>query len=101
MATETNPPTARKVTVTLPASLLRRLDEIIPSRRRSDFIARAIEDQLAIVEQAAAVEESAGAWRDKEYPDMTTGADIERWLIELRGSTDERLAKLSSGAGAE
>lgn len=94
MATETKPPTGRKVTVTLPVSLLNRLDDLVPSRRRSAFIARAIEEQLAVVEQAVAIEESAGAWRDEDYPDMITNADIDRWLAELRGPTDERLVRL-------
>jgi Arc/MetJ-type ribon-helix-helix transcriptional regulator len=94
MATETDRTSMRKVTVTLPASLLTRLDERVPSRRRSAFIARAIQEQLAILEQAAAIEESAGAWRDEDYPEMATDEDIDRWLIELRGATDERLAQL-------
>lgn len=94
MAMETNRSSVRKVTVTLPVSLLNRLDEIVPSRRRSAFITRAIEEQLAILEQAAAIEESAGAWRDEDYPNMITNADIDRWLAELRGPTDERLARL-------
>jgi len=91
---ETNRSSVRKVTVTLPVSLLNRLDEIVPSRRRSAFITRAIEEQLAILEQAAAIEESAGAWRDEDYPDMATGENIDHWLAGLRGSTDERLARL-------
>ncbi len=98
MAIETNRSSVRKVTVTLPASLLTRLDETVPSRRRSAFIARAVEEQLAILEQAIAIEESAGAWRDEDYPDMATDEDIDRWLAELRGSTDERLAGLFATA---
>jgi len=102
MVTNTNQPPARKVTVKLPVSLLRRLDEIVPSRRRSAFITRAIEEQLAILEQAVALEESAATWRDEDYPQMATAADIDRWLADLRGSTDERLARLfSQTEGAE
>lgn len=98
MATETNRPT-RKVTVTLPISLLARLDGIVPSRLRSAFIARAIEEQLALVEQAVALEESAGAWRDEDYPDMATEGAIDRWLAELRGPADDRLYELSADPG--
>jgi hypothetical protein len=89
MATETNQP-VRKVAVTLPVSLLARLDDKVPSRRRSAFIARAIEEQLAIVEQAGAIKESAGVWRDKDYSDMATEEEMDRWLAELRGPADER-----------
>jgi hypothetical protein len=76
----------RKVTVSLPASLLDGLDDKVSPRRRSAFIARAIEAQLAIEEQAAAIEASAGAWRDEDYADMVSEAATDRWLTKLRRS---------------
>lgn len=84
MATETKSST-RKVTVSLPQSLVDRLDDRVPARQRSAFIARAIEEQLAIEEQAAALDAAAGAWRDEGYPDLATEGAIDRWLAELRG----------------
>jgi Arc/MetJ-type ribon-helix-helix transcriptional regulator len=95
MATEADP-LVRKVTVTLPQSLLAQLDQEVPRRQRSAFIARAIAQQLAILEQAAALEESAGAWQDQEYPDMATEEDMDRWLAGLRGSAEERAAQWST-----
>ena len=76
----------RKITVTLPTAMLARLDERIPARSRSRFIIEAIEDRLAIEEQLAALDETAGAWLDKNHPDMKTDADIDRWLANLRAS---------------
>ena len=64
MPTKTESPT-RKVTVTLPATLVAQLDDCIPSRQRSAFIAYAIREQLAIVEQADALEASAGTCRER------------------------------------
>ena len=96
MSTEEGRPSTRKVTVTLPRSLLTRLDESVPSRRRSDFIARAIEEQLSIVEQATAIAESAGAWGDRDYADMSTDANIDQWLAELRGPANTRTASETS-----
>jgi Arc/MetJ-type ribon-helix-helix transcriptional regulator len=86
MSTESN---GRKITVTLPSTLIARLDGQVPPRQRSDFIARAIEAQLALLEQAAAIEEAAGAWPDEAYPDMRTDQDIDRWLAEVRGPAPE------------
>ena len=93
MTVKTDRSSVRKVTVTLPVSLLNRLDKVLPSRRQSAFISQAVEEQLAILEQAAAIEESAGAWRDADYADMTTDDDIDRWLAELRGPADKHLAQ--------
>ncbi|MEZ4629768.1 MAG: hypothetical protein R2880_03465 [Deinococcales bacterium] len=48
----------QKVTVTLPKSLLQRLNKTIPSRKRSLFITTAIEKHLARMEQIKTLEES-------------------------------------------
>ena len=91
----------RKVTVSLPVSLLDRLDDKVSPRQRSDFIARAIESQLAIDEQAAALDEAAGAWRDEDYPDLDTEIAMDRWLAELRGPAyrpDDDTAAPTSGS---
>ncbi len=86
MSNQSNIAVQRKVTVTLPDDLLVRLDERIPPRQRSSFIAEAIETQLALAEQQAALEEAAGAWRDEHHPDMVNDTDIDAWLITLRQS---------------
>jgi hypothetical protein len=77
---------SRKITITLPQGLLRRLDEAVPPRQRSRFIAEAVAEHLELVEQLEALSESAGAWTDGQYPDMKTGADIDRWIGILRRS---------------
>lgn len=81
-----NPPaaSARKITVTLSEDLLDRLDTRIPARQRSRFIAAAIESQLTIAEQLAALDETAGAWSDENHPEMLTDAGIDSWLSGLR-----------------
>jgi hypothetical protein len=76
----------RKVTLTLPQSLLARLDAAVPGRKRSRFISEAIEERLAIAEQLAALEETAGAWSDEHHPDMRDDADIDQWLANLRAA---------------
>lgn len=76
----------RKITITLPAALIARLNERVPARGRSRFIFEAIEERLAIEEQLAALDETAGAWTDENHPDMKTGQDIDRWLENLQAS---------------
>lgn len=74
----------QKITVTLPVPLLKRLDTITPSRQRSSFIAKAIQEQIALFEQMQAVDEAAGAWRDEDYPELSDDDAIDAWLLELR-----------------
>ena len=52
----------QKVTVTLLKELLERLNETVPSRKRSVFISEAIAEHLDLIEQIAALEETAGSW---------------------------------------
>lgn len=84
MAIFTSKETTKKITVTLPEKLIDRLDEFIPPRQRSSFIAEAISTQLAIAEQLEALEESAGVWGDASYPEMATENDIDQWLVNFR-----------------
>jgi predicted transcriptional regulator len=75
---------SQKITVSLPEELVNRMNEIIPTRQRSRFIAEALEERLALVEQAIAIEEGAGIWKDEDYPHLATDDDIEQWIRELR-----------------
>ena len=86
MAIDSTLSNVRKVTVTLPQTLIERLDKVVPKRQRSRFITEAVQEQLAILEQVAALDETAGAWTDAAYPEMRTEADIDHWLAQLRGS---------------
>jgi hypothetical protein len=81
----------QKITISLPMELLDRLDATIPARQRSHFIVQAIEDRLAIEEQAAALAESAGAWSDEHHPDLDSPEAVARWVRELRQSWDRPL----------
>ena len=84
MSTNPSAVQAQKITVTLPRELIERLNDRVPSRQRSDFIANAIESQLAIEEQLAAVEETAGIWTEEKHPELKTEEDIDVWLRNLR-----------------
>lgn len=84
----------QKMTVVFPKSVLERLRERVPARRRSAFIVEAVVEKLALQEQLAAIEESAGTWSDQEHPELATDQDIDRWLTELRASWDYHLLQL-------
>ena len=86
MAVKTTHSDTQKVTITLPKTVLQRLNELIPARQRSRYISEALEKRLALEEQMLALDESAGAWSDENHPDMQDGAAIDRWLETLRNS---------------
>lgn len=77
---------SQKITVTIPKSLLEQLNSLIPSRQRSSFITKAIQEQIAVLEQLEAVEESAGVWSDETYPELIDNEAIDEWLAQLRAT---------------
>ncbi|MCL4871265.1 MAG: hypothetical protein KJ063_20075 [Anaerolineae bacterium] len=74
----------QRITVALPKTLLTQLDAIVPARERSQFITRAIEEQLAILSQVEVVDETAGIWKDEDYPYLRDEAAMNEWLSQLR-----------------
>lgn len=75
-----------EITITLPVTLLAKVEEHVPTHQRSAFIQKAIEELLAIEEQTQALAETAGAWAGEAYADLDSTEAVESWISELRGS---------------
>jgi hypothetical protein len=71
-----------RINVILPGRLLTELDEIVPARKRSRFIAQALARELERVRALAAIDASAGAWSDEDHPELADGPAIDRWIAE-------------------
>ncbi len=77
---------SQKITITLPPIIVKRLNDLVPARQRSHFIAEVLEDRLALAEQMLALEESAGVWTDEAHPELPDNDAIDQWLAALRQS---------------
>lgn len=84
MAIQVSDTSKQKITVTIPATLLNRLDERISKRQRSEFIVQAIEARLALDEQVAVLDETAGTWTDENHPELLDGEAVEQWVSNMR-----------------
>lgn len=73
-----------RINVLLPAAVARDLREFVPPRKRARFVAEAVERELRRLRLQIALEESAGAWRDEDHPDLADGPAIDRWIAEGR-----------------
>lgn len=73
-----------RINVLLPAAVARDLRELVPPRKRARFVAEAVERELRRLRLQIALEESAGAWRDEDHPDLADGPAIDRWIAEGR-----------------
>ncbi len=79
-----------ELTITLPAALLTKLNEYIPTRQRNLFVQKAIEELLALEEQTAALAETAGAWSGAAYADLDSPTAVEGWLKSFRAGWQSR-----------
>ena len=64
----------------LPKDLVEDLRRHVPARERTRFVAQVLARELRRLKLKAAIEASAGAWRDEDHPDLATPADIDRWI---------------------
>jgi CRP-like cAMP-binding protein len=65
-------------------SLMDDLRRAIPARERTRFVEQVLARELRRLRLREAIENSYGAWKDEDHPDMLTGEDIDRWIEEQR-----------------
>ena len=76
----------KRINVTFPVSLLENLREVVPPRKRNEFITEATEKELRRVRLTGALEElrREPAWSDEDHPDLMTVDDVNRYVRRLR-----------------
>jgi Arc/MetJ-type ribon-helix-helix transcriptional regulator len=82
---------ARRTHIILPEPLVSEIDRLVGKRGRSEFLALAAQKELRRLQQIRALENVAGAWKDKDHPELKMGA--ARWVKELRKESDRQLHK--------
>ena len=73
-----------KTQIVLPDDLGHALKAAVPVRKRSQFIAQAVEARLRAVKFQQALRAAAGSWTDQHHPDLKTQGDINRYLARFR-----------------
>lgn len=77
--------------ITLPEEVRADLDRLVEKRNRSRFIAEAVRKALLIARQKEALLQAAGAWKDKDHPELKAGAAA--WTKNLRRESEARFKK--------
>jgi metal-responsive CopG/Arc/MetJ family transcriptional regulator len=81
----------------LPREILEEVDKIAGKRKRSLFIAEATQEKLERERFLKVLEETRGAWTDKNHPELKTAKDVERYVDEKRGSYSKRVRGIVNG----
>ena len=67
---------------------------MVGKRGRSAFLTEAAEKELMRLRQIKALEGAAGAWKDKDHPELRQGA--AKWVKKLRSEYDRRFEKIAA-----
>lgn len=80
-----------RTTFVLPAEIAENLKKFIPDRKRSEFVAEAINQHLHRMVYQQGLELSFGKWKDEDYPHLCTQEDVERYICEMRSDESWRI----------
>jgi metal-responsive CopG/Arc/MetJ family transcriptional regulator len=81
----------RRTHIIIPEPLISEIDRLVGKRGRSEFLVQAAGKELRRLQQIRALEGVAGAWKDKDHPELKLGA--ARWVKELRKESQRHLHK--------
>ena len=81
----------RRMHVVLSEQLVKEIDIVVGSRQRSSFLTEAAEKELMRRRQISALKAAAGAWKDKDHPELKHGSAA--WVRKLRQETERRLKR--------
>ena len=81
----------RRTHVVLSEQLVKDIDTVVGRRQRSSFLTEAAEKELMRRRQIAALKAAAGAWKDKDHPELKGGSAA--WLRKLRKETEARFTR--------
>lgn len=79
-----------RTTVVLPAETAARLRECVPARKRSEFVAEAVDHHLMALAFELEREGTFGAWGDESHGDLKTAEDMRRHMADLRDDSTWR-----------
>ena len=84
----------KRTHVVLSEQLVKDIDTFVGSRQRSSFLTQAAERELMRLRQVAALKAAAGAWKDKDHPELSQGS--AQWVRKLRQESERRFKKVTS-----
>jgi metal-responsive CopG/Arc/MetJ family transcriptional regulator len=85
-----------KAHLVIPRDILEEVDQIAGKRKRSLFIAEATREKLQRERFLRTLEETQGAWSDKNHPELTKARDMERFVSDKRQSYRKRLKRITN-----
>jgi hypothetical protein len=86
--------TTKRTHVVLGEQLVKDIDRLVGARQRSNFLTEAAEKELMRRRQIEALKAAAGAWKDKDHPELKQGS--AKWVRKLRQEGERRFKKVTA-----
>jgi hypothetical protein len=85
----------KRINIMLSEEVLRDLREMVPARKRSQFVEEVVADGIrrAKFDRALEILKSGGGLKAEDYPHWATQEAIEQWRKELWAGTQERIER--------
>jgi hypothetical protein len=83
----------RRTHIVLSDQLVKDIDTLVGSRQRSIFITQAAEKELMRRRQIEALKAAAGAWKEKDHPELKQGS--AKWVQKLRRENESRFKRVT------
>jgi hypothetical protein len=84
----------KRTHVVLAETLIKDIDRLVGTRQRSSFLTEAAEEKLMRRQQIEALKAAAGAWKDKDHPELKRGSAV--WVRKLRKESERRFKKVTA-----
>ncbi len=84
----------KRTHIVIPEQLVNQIDTIVGKRGRSVFFVQAAEKELMRLRQLKALENAAGAWKDKDHPELKQGA--AKYVEKMRREDEKRFQKVTA-----
>jgi len=68
------------------------IDKLVGKRGRNAFLTELAQREIKLRRQREALRETAGAWKDKDHPELKDGA--EAWIRKIRAESETRFQEL-------
>jgi metal-responsive CopG/Arc/MetJ family transcriptional regulator len=78
----------KRTHIVIPQDLVSEIDAVVGKRGRSQFLTAAARKELRRLKTLGALEQAAGAWSDKDHPELKAGAS--KWISLLRQDDEKR-----------
>ena len=84
----------KRTHVVLAEELIEDIDRLVGARQRSSFLTEAAEKELMRRRQIEALRAAAGAWKDKDHPELKQGS--AKWVRKMRQDAERRFRKVTT-----